>query len=81
MTDPHWDSYVKTSAALNELLAEIKRLTGERDQAVADLERCRHELAVLKAAVPVPPQPVDGTHPGAERQPAHSPGVPFTNPE
>jgi len=77
MTDPHWDSYVKTSAALNELLAEIKRLTVERDQAVADLERCRHELAVLKAAAAIPPI-AGGTHPGAERQPAHSPGVPHT---
>jgi len=79
MTDPYWAAYVKTAEAIETLMAEITRTAAERDQAVADLERCRHELAVLKAAVPVTPQPVVGTHPGAERQPAHSPGVPHND--
>lgn len=80
MTDPTWDSYVKTSQALDALMAEIKRLTVERDQSIADLERCRHELAVLKAAAAIPPV-AGGTHPGAESQPAPGSGVPLTNPE
>jgi hypothetical protein len=80
MTDPAWDAYLKTTEAIETLMAEITRTAVERDQAVAELERCRHELAVLKAAAAHPPTAV-GTHPGATRQPAPSPGVPQTNPE
>jgi len=50
MSDPYWSAYVKTAEAIETLMAEITRTAMERDQAVADLERCRHELAVLKAS-------------------------------
>jgi len=75
MSDPYWAAYLKTAEAIETLMAEITRTVVERDQAVADLERCRHELAVLKAAAAIPPIAVV-PHPGAESQPAPGSGVP-----